>query len=123
MLLGDDLLIVIFSFLSCPPPECSPHRSFGRRAGRLAGRWLCIFHSFHHCHPVLANVGSCKGCDSKHMHKEIDVSDSGSVLSFSAAAEMPNWCHARRKTDFFATYRVDSPGAISPLCHSLRWQS
>ena len=77
----------------------------------------------YHCHPVLANVGSCKGCEGKDMHIKIDVSDSDLVLSFSAAAGMPDWCHVRWKTDFFATHRVDSPGAISPLCRSLRWQS
>jgi hypothetical protein len=81
------------------------------------------FIRFYHCYPVLANVGNCKDCEGKDMHIINDVSDSGLVLSFSAAAGMPDWCHARWKTDFFATHRVDSPGAISPLCRSLQWQS
>ena len=34
------------------------------------------------------------------MHIRIDVSDSDLVLSFSAAAVVPDWCHARWKTDF-----------------------
>jgi site-specific DNA recombinase len=75
-----------------------------------------------HCHPVLGSVVGCKLYKRKHMRMKSDVSDSDFVSSFSAAAGMPNWCHARWKTDFFATHRVDSPGAISPLCHSLRWQ-
>jgi hypothetical protein len=82
-----------------------------------------IIHIEIHCYPVLANVGNCKDCEGKDMHIINDVSDSGLVLSFSAAAGMPDWCHARWKTDFFATHRVDSPGAISPLCRSLQWQS
>jgi hypothetical protein len=86
---------------------------------RAAGRK----HKVDHCYPVLANVGNCKDCEGKDMHIINDVSDSGLVLSFSAAAGMPDWCHARWKTDFFATHRVDSPGAISPLCRSLQWQS
>jgi hypothetical protein len=82
-------------------------------------RKVLHFNVADHCRPVLANVGGCKFCKGKHMRMKSDVSDSDFVLAFSAAARMPNWHHACWKTDFFATHRVDSPGAISPRCRSL----
>jgi hypothetical protein len=60
-----------------------------------------------------------RGLARKHMRMKNDVSDSDSVSLFSAAAELPNWRHAHWKTDFFATHRMDSPRAISPLCQAL----
>ena len=68
-----------------------------------------------HCHPVLANVGSCKFCKGKHMRMKNDVSESDSGSAFFPAADMPNWRYACWKIDFFATDGVDSSRTISPL--------
>ena len=53
------------------------------------------------------------------MHIKNDVSDSDFVSAFPSVPAMPNWGRARRKTDFFATHRLDSPRTISSLRQSL----
>ena len=53
------------------------------------------------------------------LRKQKDVSDLNSVLGFSTAPAMPNCRNARWKTDFCATHRMDSPGAVSPLRSTL----
>jgi len=73
----------------------------------------------YHCHPVLAKVAGCKLRNGKHMRMNDDVSDSDSVCRFFAAAAMPKWRHACWKVDFFATHRMDTSRAISPLRCSL----
>ena len=88
-----------------------------RNATKFVSSVSKFFPKSSHCHPVLANVAGCKLAKGKHMRMKNDVSDSVSL--FSAAAELPNWRHAHWKTDFFATHRMDSPRAISPLCHAL----
>jgi len=71
-----------------------------------------------HCHPVLVKFADCKSLNCNYMRTNHDVSES-EFFSFFAAAVMPQSRHARWKIDLFATHRVDSPRAISPLRHSL----
>jgi hypothetical protein len=68
-----------------------------------------------HCHPVFVIVAGCKPFDVNDMCGGNDVSESDSNAAFFGAADMPNWGHARWKTDFFATDGVDPSRAISPL--------
>jgi hypothetical protein len=72
-----------------------------------------------HCHPVLAIVDRCNTLNVSDMRVNGHVSESDSNSAFFGAADMPNWGHARWKTDFFATDGVDSPRTISPLCGAL----
>ena len=61
-----------------------------------------------HCHPVKRDGLCWKRLTLRDLHKRIEVSDLNSVLSFSTAATMPNWRHARRKADFLSSHGLDS---------------
>ncbi len=86
------------------------------------GSYTVVITNVFHCHPVLASAAGCKWLNVNAMRIKDDVSDSEFVLAFAPAPAMPDWLHARWKIDFFATDRLDLPGAISPLCQSLPWK-
>jgi hypothetical protein len=75
-----------------------------------------------HCHPVERGKEQLNELRIKEILRFCDVSDMGLIWHFFAAEAVPNCRNACWKDHFFSDHRMDSPGAISPLRATLRWQ-